>query len=226
MFGTIPDRGLSMAQLPKTGLSAMFTGHSVNGSAYQAINNGCICATGMNMLYIGIPNNINVAIPGVASSRTSATISSGTIQKDGDHYTVSVSRPGKVTITATGGGKQFSMEFRVRQIPMPVAQWGTIQNDGLPKPRLVCSTQTRILATMGESFALYTVKYVVVRYTLIYQPVRGEARIFRVEGNRIPGSAIGLIQKGSRGDRIIVDQIRASGPGGDRPLSPIILGLR
>jgi gliding motility-associated protein GldM len=203
-------------------------------STFQAFKGqASISATAMNMLYIGIPNPMSIAVPGVAPDKISVSMSGGggRISKTGNGYQVTVSQPGNATISVTaelsdGTRKNVGqMVFRVRRLPKPEAKWGTLDNDGLPKPRMAAAAQSRVLASMGEGFAFEDVKYNITRYQFIYQPRRGDARVQRITGSAIPGSVKGLIQKGSKGDRILVDQIRASGPGGERPLSPIIIEL-
>lgn len=202
---------------------------------FQAFNaRASIAATQMNMLYIGVDNPMTIAVPGVAPDKIFPSISggSGSIQRGREGWVIKVNQPGNATVSVTAelsdGTKQSvgSMPFRVRRLPKPEAKWGTIENDGLPKPKAVVATQSRIYASMGESFAFEGVKFNVTRYQFIYQPKRGDARAQRVSGNNISPDIQGVIRSGKTGDRIIVDNIRATGPGGERPLNPIMIELQ
>ncbi len=202
---------------------------------FQAFNaRASIAATEMNMLYIGVDNPMTIAVPGVAPNKIFPSISggSGSIGRGGGGWVVKVKSTGKAVVSVTAelsdGTKKSvgQMEFRVRNLPKPEAKWGSIPNDGLPKPRNVVGIQSRLYASMGEAFAFESVKFNVTRYQFIYQPRRGDAKAMRMTGNAIPPSIQGTIRAGKAGDRIIVDQIRATGPGGERALSPIMIELQ
>jgi hypothetical protein len=79
---------------------------------------------------------------------------------------------------------------------------------------------------MGAEFAFEGLRYSVVSYQFIYAPRRGEALVVQANGSAIHGGIKGAISKAQRGDRIIVDKIRASGPGGTPTLQPIIIEIQ
>ena len=84
-----------------------------------------VSATMMNVLYAGIDNPVSISVPGVAMGDISATMTNGSLTRQGDHW---VARPGQVgsdatvTVTANMDGKAIQMaqtKFRVRKLPDP-----------------------------------------------------------------------------------------------------------
>ncbi len=84
-----------------------------------------ISPTMMNVLYAGIANPISISVPGVPMTAVQATMSNGTLTRNGDHW---VAHPGKVgsesviSVSANIDGHSQtvgSMTFRVRKLPDP-----------------------------------------------------------------------------------------------------------
>ncbi|MDE6444404.1 MAG: gliding motility protein GldM, partial [Muribaculaceae bacterium] len=82
-----------------------------------------ISPTMMNVLYAGIANPISISVPGVPMNAVQATMTNGTLTRNGDTWTA---HPGKigseavVTVTASIDGRSQtvgSMTFRVRKLP-------------------------------------------------------------------------------------------------------------
>jgi len=200
---------------------------------YQAFQGqASISATKMNMLYIGVDNPISVAVPGVNPDGINATISSGSLRKKGrGSYIAKVTRPGNATISVSaklsnGDVKTVGrMEYRVRRLPKPEAKWGT-QEGGRPIPKAALLSQRMITAGMGPEFAFEGLRYRVTGYQFIYAPRRGEAMMVPGRSAAISGGMKNVIQRAKRGDRVIVEKIRASGPGGNVTLNPIILEIQ
>jgi gliding motility-associated protein GldM len=202
-------------------------------SEYQVFQGqASIAATKMNVLYIGVKNPISVGVPGVEPSSVQVRISGGggKMSRDGRNYQATVTKTGKafISVSATIDGKVRSVgkqEYKVRKLPTPIAKWGTI-GSGLPTPKQAMLAQASLRASMGQGFAFDGVKYRVVSYQFIFAPKRGEARVVRASNAMITGAMKGIIRKARKGDRILVDKIRATGPGGTRTLLPIMIEIR
>lgn len=189
-----------------------------------------IAATKMNVLYIGVDNPISIAVPGVEPSAVRASMSGGSLVRSGKNYVAKVTKTGKavISVSATIDGNVRSMgqqEYKVRKLPTPIAKWGTISS-GLPTPKQALLAQSSIRASMGQGFAFDGINYRVTSYQFIFAPKRGEAKMVRGNGSAISGSMKGIIQKARKGDRILVDKIRATGPGGTRTLLPLMIEIR
>jgi len=77
----------------------------------------------MNVFYIGVPNPITIS-SGSGWDKTNVSMSGGSLSGSGSNRTVTVSNPGKATITVTADGKSSTFDFRVKQIPDPIGMIG------------------------------------------------------------------------------------------------------
>jgi hypothetical protein len=186
----------------------------------------------MNVLYIGVKNPISVGVPGVEPSAVNVRISGGggRIARKVGNYEATVTKTGKaiISVSATIDGKAQSVgsqEYKVRKLPTPIAKWGTI-GSGLPTPKQALLAQSSLRASMGQGFAFDGVRYKVISYQFIFAPKRGEARVAKGSSSAITGPMKGIIKRAKRGDRILVDKIRATRPGGTRTLLPIMIEIR
>jgi gliding motility-associated protein GldM len=87
-----------------------------------------VSPTKMNVLYIGVPNPLEVTASGYNSEKLHVTISQGSVSKGtaAGAYSALVKTPGtaKVTVTATVDGQTKNLgtrEFRVKRVPDPRA---------------------------------------------------------------------------------------------------------
>jgi hypothetical protein len=81
-----------------------------------------VAATNMNVLYLGIANPVEVAVPGVLSDKVTVTLSNGTIRKVSNGWEVFPANTGEsVFIISVNGKKVADKTFRVKTIPFPVA---------------------------------------------------------------------------------------------------------
>jgi len=95
-------------------------------SSYTVIEpTATVSATMMNVLYAGIDNPVSISVPGIATADISATMTNGTLSRQGDKW---VARPGAVgqdavvTVTARMDGRPVNVAnttFRVRRLPDP-----------------------------------------------------------------------------------------------------------
>ncbi|MBI1305804.1 MAG: gliding motility protein GldM [Bacteroidetes bacterium] len=191
-----------------------------------------ISADAMNVLYIGVDNPISIAVPGVNPADVHPSISGGggTLAKgSGNSYVAKVSQPGTATISVSaklgnGSTRQMGQSvYKVRRLPKPEAQWGAIENNGLPVPKQALVAQSQIIASMGAGFAFEGINYRVTEYQFVFAPRMGQPFVKKCSGPVIDQQVKGIVMKAQKGDRIIVDMIRAAGPDGVRPLSPIAI---
>ena len=86
-----------------------------------------VSATMMNVLYAGINNPVSISVPGVPMNGVSATMTNGSLTRQGDSW---IARPAKVgenatvTVTANIDGRPQTVAtstFRVRKLPDPTA---------------------------------------------------------------------------------------------------------
>jgi len=177
-----------------------------------------ISATKMNILYIGLPNPISISVPGFSPSQVLVSMPGATLsKKSSTEYIAKVRKRGKVKINVSvkmddGSTKSMgSAIFRVRNIPKPVAQLGTLQNGQVSSVGTIRANANRIYGSLGESFAYEGIKYTVT--------IKGR-------GSNLSGRAKSLIRRMKSGDRVLLDRIKAKGPDGIRNLAPVIITAR
>ncbi len=189
-----------------------------------------ISADKMNVLYIGLENPITIAVPGANPNDVKASLQgAGTlINKGAGRYVAKVTKRGDckivATVTVDGKTKSYNMPFRIRSIPKPEARLGTLES-GTHSAGAV-KAQGGVYGTLGEGFAYEGVNYKIVDYIFVYAPKRGDAVPINGQGTALPGQAKALMARARTGDRIIIDNIRAQGPDGVRPLSPLVITVR
>ncbi len=176
-----------------------------------------ISADAMKVLYIGLDNPISVSVPGYKPSEVSASISNGSLVGRNGKYIAKVKRGRKSVISAyvrTSDGKQKFVgreEFKVKPVPKPTAYLGSKASGEISRGEL--KTVRFVLARMGQGFAFEGIKFRVTKYKLIYQPRRGPAQFFNVQGPSVPPQAQSLFRNAKRGDMIIVTNIYARSKG-------------
>jgi len=223
--GNYDFKGIVKVKTPKGTEEYPFDG------AYQVFEGGAtISATKMNVLYIGVDNDISVGVPGVNPNDVTVSMTGGRISRKGKNYVARCTNRGKAVISASakmsdGTTRRVgSAEYRVKKLPKPIGKWGGIAS-GTPSPKPALMAQSSVIASMGEGFVLDGISYSVQSFQFVLAPRRGEAFITKGNGPRITGAMKGAIKRAKRGDRIIVDQIRANGPGGRVTLQPIMIEL-
>ncbi|MDE6310344.1 MAG: gliding motility protein GldM [Muribaculaceae bacterium] len=193
-----------------------------------------VSATMMNVLYAGIENPISISVPGVAMSDISATMTNGSLTRQGDHW---VAKPGNVgqdaviSVTATMDGKAVPVAqttFRVRKLPDPTpyiaiknAQGQTEHYKG-SKPIAKAS----LLAAEGLGAAiddgLLDTPFKVLGFQTIMFDGAGNAMAENSEGANFSQRQRQQFQRLSRGKRFFISRVRAVGPDGiTRDLSPM-----
>ena len=156
--------------------------------------------------------------------RTGASVFGGNgkynIKVNGSQKTV------KVNVTAAGGNMG-TTTFRVRNVPAPGVQIGSIQSSNTSATKSQLCAQSSVLAYLGSDFA-YDLRWNVVQYTFIYSPKRGQAEVIPVTGNQLTPQVKNIICNAKAGDKVIIEQAKArdSQYGILRNLNPIIITVR
>ena len=109
-------------------------------SSYTVIDpTATISATMMNVLYAGIDNPLSIAVPGIPSNAISASMTNGTLSRNGDTWNAHPDKVGTeavVTVTATIDGRQQTVatsNFRVRKLPDPMPYIAYTDSKGNPE---------------------------------------------------------------------------------------------
>ena len=193
-----------------------------------------VSATMMNVLYAGINNPISIAVPGVAQNAISATMTNGSLTRNGDTWSAHPTQVGAecvITVTATMDGKAQTVattSFRVRKLPdpLPYIAYKDAKGNAMRYKGSKPFAKTLLLATDGIEAAidddLLNIQYKVLSF---------ETVVFDSMGNAIPETSQGAkfserqknsFRRLSRGKRFYISRIKAIGPDGiTRDLAPM-----
>lgn len=174
-------------------------------------NQAIISADKMNVVYRGVPNPISISVPGIASNKVNASAPGMSKVGDGKFML----KPGsgsevKINVTATmpdGKAMSSAQVFRIKGLPAPTGKVGGSEKNSGPKNNLEVCTVT---ATM-EDFD-FPVNVNVTQFNI---KVPGQPTIV-VSGNKMDSRARAAIAKASRGDIVIISEIKASFQGIDQ----------
>lgn len=194
-----------------------------------------ISPTMMNVLYAGIANPISISVPGVPMSAVQATMTNGTLTRNGDHW---VAHPGKVgteaeiSVSAQMEGHTQtvgSMKFRVRKLPDPSpylpikdGNGNTVHYKGSPK-RI---SKGALMAADGIGAALdddiLNVSYSVVSFTTEFIDQMGNSIPELSDGARFSARQKEQFKRLKPGKSFLITNVKAKGPDGiTRDISPM-----
>jgi gliding motility-associated protein GldM len=209
---------------PNTGLPTYVAANPIEWTSFKST--ATISADAMNVLYVGLDNPMSISVPGVTPANTTVTAGAGlSLTKSGEgRYIAKVTGGKETTISVSakmpdGTSKRMGepMKFRIKNVPKPVAQLGTLQSGPYQKGEI--AIQNTLYAYL-DGFVFDGVKFTVTKYRVIFMPKRGYMEEQSVNGN---GTAAikGYASKAKTGDMLVIEGIRATGPGGEKALQPI-----
>jgi gliding motility-associated protein GldM len=183
-----------------------------------------VSADAVKVFYVGLDNPISVSGGNVGDEKVSVSMSNGSLTKTAPgKYIV---RPGKAgtpaVVTVTADGKPSTFEFKVKDVPDPVAKVGI--NKGGRMRVNDFKAQPGIRADL-ENFVFEGVKFNVTGYTIVLTGAGFPVLQFRDVKGATFSSIEDLIEKCKPGTTVTVDNIAAAGPGGTRFLPPIVYNL-
>lgn len=203
-------------------------------SSYTVIEpTATVSATMMNVLYAGIDNPISISVPGIPMSSVSASMTNGTLTRNGDTWIARPSAVGTdavITVTADQGGHPSTvatMTFRVRKLPDPTPfityNDGKALNrykGGKPFPKTMLLSSPGLEAAIDDG--LLDTKFKVLSFETVFFDQMGNAMPEVSNGAAFSERQRQQLQRLSRGKRFYISRIRAVGPDGiTRDLSPM-----
>ena len=204
-------------------------------SSYTVVEpSATVSATMMNVLYAGIANPVSISVPGVPNSSVNATMTNGTLTRNGDLWTARPSKVGEkavITVMANIDGRNLPVathEFRVRRLPDPTA-FVVVGGENGSRVRHKGNgaiARNALLASPGIEAAIDD-----DMLNIDFQVLGFETVIFDQMGNAMPevsrGAAfserqLNQLKRLGRGKRFFISRIRAKGPDGiERVISPV-----
>lgn len=188
-----------------------------------------VSATMMNVMYAGIKNPISISVPGVPLSQVNATMTNGSLTREGDHWVARPSAIGTdavITVTANVDGRQQTMNttsFKVRKLPDPTG-YIMVGNDRYKGGRPLAKASLMNAKGIGAAIddGLLDVAFNVLSFETVFFDQLGNAIPEVSAGPNFSGRQIEQMRRLSRGKRFYISRIRAKGPDGvERQLSPI-----
>jgi hypothetical protein len=165
----------------------------------------------MNVLYIGPDNAVEIAVNGYKTKKLIKVLSNGdVIEKDGKTY-LRVYQRGE-TILRVGVKKHGKikwlreMKFRVRMIPHPQPQIGTLTDGSVEKLSTIKANATRVYMGLGDGFARAETRCYVKSYSITLID-SNTFETFTAKGNVIPLEVRSKISRLSPGGKIILSDV-------------------
>lgn len=198
-----------------------------------------ISPTMMNVLYAGISNPISISVPGVPMSAVQATMTNGTLTRNGDTWSA---QPGKVgseaviSVTAQMEGRTMnvgSMTFRVRKLPdptvyLPIKDASGNVNHYKGSPKRISKAQLMAAEGLGAAIDddILNVTYQVVSFSTVFLDQMGNAIPEVSNGSRFSDRQREQFKRLKAGKSFFISNVKAKGPDGiTRDISPMEVSL-
>ena len=188
-----------------------------------------VSPTKMNVFYKGLPNPVNISVPGFTSDKVFPKASAGRLSKNSKGYVMNIGSGSTVKISATvelpdGSKKQMPpIPFRVKRVPDPVPSFSQAKPTDNVISGLKVKNAKGLRADMGSDFEFdYTP---VVTSFKVVTVVNGEIREAKCSGNKLNAAAKGILGNMRRGQKFSIEQIMVKMPEGNRKVSSISLRI-
>jgi len=185
-----------------------------------------VSPTKMNVFYRGVPNPIEVSVPGYSPEDLSVSGSNVTLKriKPGQYEaTVRDKAKGDAKITVKANNRTIGkpIEFRLKRIPSPTAsingkKEGVMSKGKLSKAQGIAASLTNFPFDLKYTVESYDVRLTDGEYT----------KTIKVKGNKFTTEVKEKILKLKPGSDISFTNIRAKGPDGRKPCGAIILTVQ
>ncbi|MBR0195387.1 MAG: gliding motility protein GldM [Paludibacteraceae bacterium] len=187
-----------------------------------------ISNTDLNIMYRGYDNKFAISVPGVSNDKIKVSVSGGSVKQSNGLWIIV---PGevnnvKITVSAEIEGKMLPMgvkDYRVKRLPDPQAYFSAREKEYASGSNIPPSTLTHssgvIIASYGPD-GLLNVPFKVTSFRTI---INGSTT--NSNGNKFSQDQLNQIGKLKKGGLVVLQDIRAMGPGGEKRLSPVLLTL-
>lgn len=184
----------------------------------------------MNILYAGLKNPVSISSPGIPAEQIVPSISVGKITKrPNGSFDVEVpvnARTATISAVANVDGRNLplgSFEFRVKQVPNPVAKIADITDGKIERNRLLAA---RAIIPEMIDFDFSDYHFEIVSYELTTYRGNELQRTGTIRGNVFTEPVLNIIRNAGRGQRLYFERILAKSPDGSmRTLNPINLEI-
>ena len=172
--------------------------------------NAVVSASKMNVLYIGVANPLEIAMPSVATDKLIVSATNADIKKiNNENYIATVSRPGVATITVNGNGITTTKTFRIKPIPDPFPSLRTMRGGSIEMTKLI---EAGGLMSNLENFD-FDAYCAIQSYVILILPKNSEPFQVKVSGSAFPEEAIERFKKLKSMDVVNFMEIKLRCPG-------------
>jgi gliding motility-associated protein GldM len=199
--------------------------------------NVIVSPTAMNVMYMGIPNPIDVSVPNVSPDKISIKVVNGTLTTEKVKNPKGTPFPGAWAVTPTSLDQKVQViataningkvvqyppyEFRVKRIPPPIAVFGGKNEGSITRANAV--NQVGVFAQMPDFD--FDLQYNITGFTILFSDSRGDFEQ-KSSNSTLTTQQKDLINRLTRGKYLTIKDITALGPDGKTvSLSPVILKI-
>jgi gliding motility-associated protein GldM len=179
-----------------------------------------ISAEKLNVLYVGLDNEISISGGSKGAEAIQASASAGELKKSGPGvYTINPESigSGNITITASVDGKPTTKQFKVRNVPPPTPMVAGNAGGKMSANQFKASQG---VSAILKDFLYDGVKYTVAGYIFVCtgKGFENGAQFTQVNGAYYNSEASRIKEMCKPGSSVIISDIYVEGPGGKRKL--------
>jgi beta-lactamase regulating signal transducer with metallopeptidase domain len=181
-----------------------------------------IATSAMKVLYRGIANPVEIAVPGVPSDNVSVKITNGKIRRAGDKWEVEPGDQPEAVITILVNNKKVSEKrFNVKDLPAPVAVFSGKSTGSISKESV---SGTEVLKAEIRDFEL-DARFEITSFTYLMSTDTADVEL-KSDGNKFSPEMKAMLAGLRRGQSFILKDIKAIGPDRKvRDLNPLIIKI-
>lgn len=185
--------------------------------------NAVVAAAKMNVLYRGVNNPIEVAVPGIPSDKVSIMVTNGTLSKTAEGFSVSPGEQAESVIKVLVDNKEISeKKFRIKNIPEPIALFAG-KHEGQIEKEVALKTDN-LVADLKDF--LWDLKFTITEFTLFYSMDKIDIEETS-KSNKVTDKMKSMIAGMTPGKIIAFKDIKAVGPDGKiKNLDQIVLTIK
>ena len=193
-----------------------------------------ISPTMMNVLYAGIDNPISISVPGVPMTSVQATMTNGSLTRNGDNWVARATNVGgeaTISVSAELEGRMQnvgSMTFRIRKLPDPDPFIPVSGGHYKGTPRRISKAALMGADGIGAAVddGLLNITYTVISFRTVFFDSMGNAMPEVSNGSHFSERQKEQFKRLKPGKSFFISSIKAKGPDGiTRDISPMEVGL-
>jgi len=229
--GTFPIKGY--IEMPNS--DGSITRQDFESQYFVTEPSATVAPTLMNVLYAGYENPIRIAVPGIPSGSITATMTNGSLTRNGEVWVAKPTTVGTEAIISVNArmadGRSVEMaksSFRVRALPdpLPYIEYkdanGNVRKyrGGTPIAKRSILEAGGILAAIDDD--LLNVAFSVIRFEITHYDAFGNALREVTTGSQFSDRQRTVISNMTRGKQFLISNVVAKGPDGiERTIPPI-----